>query len=138
MSWNRLASVLTGATAAAHFGLVLSGSIGALLPSLTLLVMAAWCLVCAAHLWTSGSARNCLVAAGGGLAMIVLHVALMSAPQEPMAGMQMAGMHHHHTDSMQSVAPMISMMDIAMGVGILAEVVLLAGVGVAVVRRSSS
>ncbi|CAM3734245.1 hypothetical protein [Smaragdicoccus niigatensis] len=131
MRWNRLASVLTGATAAAHLGLVLSGSIGALLPALTLLLMAAWCLVCAAHLWTSGSARNCLLAAGGGLAMIVLHVAMMSAPTT--AGMQMPAGHHHHA---MTVSHDPSMMNVAMVVGILTEVVLIAGIGVAVVRRS--
>ncbi|MCE5288092.1 MAG: hypothetical protein LLG14_02495 [Nocardiaceae bacterium] len=133
MAWNRLASVLTGATAAAHLGLVLSGSIGSLLPSLTLLVMAAWCLMCAAHLWKSGSARNCLLAAGGGLAMIVLHVAMMSATATP--GMQMPAGHHHHAMTV-SHAP--SMMNVAMVVGVLTELVLVAGIGVAIVRRSRS
>jgi hypothetical protein len=127
MTWNRLASVLTGATAAVHLGLAVTGLGAAPLPSLILVAMAAWCLVCAKHLWESASARTCLLAAGGGLAMIVLHVGMMSAPQPAMA--------HHHHHHMEASSSSFSAMDVAMATGIVAEVVLLAGFALAVRRN---
>jgi hypothetical protein len=66
--------------------------------------------------------------------MIVVHVAMMGAPQQPMMDMPMAGVHHHDMAAM-SAGPAISLMDVAMGVGIAAEAVLIAGVAIGLVRQ---
>lgn len=132
MNWNRLAAVLTGSTAAAHLGLAITGFGAAPVPSLILVAMGAWCLVCAKHLWKSGSARTCLLAAGGGFAMIALHVAMMTAPAQPSGG------HHDHHATAQTTstaAPAFPMMDFAMAVGVIAEVVLIGLVAVAMRRK---
>jgi len=74
--------------------------------------MSAWCLHCAFHLSKSASVRAWTMAAVGGFGMILIHVALMVVPHT-------AGPHH--------AVDLGGLMRMAMAVGIVAEVVVIAG-----------